>query len=94
MQKAKNQPKIARVFKTLWLRNAAIKAQISDAILFTANNIVMLGQADDLGRGVFKKRLNDNTHRSIILAKGVRHWLLESLLKHMRAYQKRKLSNY
>ncbi len=29
----------------------------------------MLGQADDLGGCVFKKRLNDNLHRSIILAK-------------------------
>ena len=26
----------------------------------------MAGQADDLGGGVFKKRLNDNMHRSII----------------------------
>ena len=39
----------------------------------------MLGQADDLGGGVFKKRLNDNMHRSIILAKGGRHWLFEYL---------------
>jgi hypothetical protein len=30
----------------------------------------MNGQADNLGGGVFKKRLNDNMHRSIILAKG------------------------
>lgn len=29
----------------------------------------MRGQADDLGGGVFKKRLNDNLHRSIVLAK-------------------------
>ena len=35
----------------------------------------MQGQADDLGGGVFKKRLNDNRHRSIILAKGGRHWV-------------------
>ncbi len=37
----------------------------------------MAGQADDLGGGVFKKRLNDNMHRSIILAKGGRHWVYE-----------------
>ena len=36
---------------------------------------VMKGQADDLGGGVFKKRLNKNRHRSIILAKGQRYWV-------------------
>ena len=35
----------------------------------------MAGQADDLGGGVFKKRLNDNMHRSIIVAKGGRYWV-------------------
>ncbi len=39
----------------------------------------MAGQADDLGGGVFKKRLNDNMHRSIILAKGGRYWVYEYL---------------
>lgn len=39
----------------------------------------MLGQADDLGGGVFKKRLNKNMHRSIILAKGGRCWVYEYL---------------
>ncbi|CAO4141957.1 hypothetical protein PKCBPO_01014 [Methylorubrum thiocyanatum] len=39
----------------------------------------MLGQADDLGGGVFKKRLNKNRHRSIILAKGGRYWVYEYL---------------
>lgn len=34
----------------------------------------MKGQADDLGGGVFKKRLNKNMHRSIVLAEGGRHW--------------------
>jgi hypothetical protein len=36
---------------------------------------VMKGQGDDLGGGVFKKRLNKNMHRSIILAKGRRYWV-------------------
>jgi hypothetical protein len=40
---------------------------------------VMLGQADDLGGGVFKKRLDKNRSRSIILAKGGRHWVFEYL---------------
>lgn len=39
----------------------------------------MNGQADDLGGGVFKKRLNDNMHRSIILAKGARYWIYQYL---------------
>ena len=37
----------------------------------------MQGLADDLGGGVFKKRLNDNMHRSIILAKAGRWWVYE-----------------
>ena len=39
----------------------------------------MQGQADDLGGGVFKKRLNDNMHRSIILTKGKHYWVYEYL---------------
>ena len=35
----------------------------------------MLGQADDLGGGVFKKRLGKNLYRSIIVAKGGRYWV-------------------
>jgi hypothetical protein len=39
----------------------------------------MQGQADDPGGGVFKKRLDKNRHRSIILAKGGRYWVYEYL---------------
>ena len=39
----------------------------------------MRGQADDLGGGVFKRRLNDNQHRSIVLAKGGRFWVFAFL---------------
>jgi hypothetical protein len=39
----------------------------------------MQGQADDLGGGVFKKRLDKNRSRSIILAKGGRYWVYEYL---------------
>ncbi len=35
----------------------------------------MQGQVDDLGGGVFKKRLNKNMHRLIVLAKGGRYWI-------------------
>ena len=39
----------------------------------------MKGQSDDLGGGVFKKRLNKNQHRAIIIAKAGRHWIYEHL---------------
>ncbi len=39
----------------------------------------MQGRADNLGGGVFKKRLNDNQHRSIVLAKGGRYWIFTYL---------------
>jgi len=39
----------------------------------------MLGQADDLGGGVFKKRLGRNLYRSVILAKGGRLWIYSFL---------------
>lgn len=56
-----------RMFKAAWFAKAAKKARISDKALSKAISQIALGQADDLGGGVFKKRLNDNLHRSIIL---------------------------
>ena len=38
-----------------------------------------MGQVDDLGGGVFKKRLKNNLHRSIILAKGGKYLIYEYL---------------
>ena len=38
-----------------------------------------MGHADDLGGGVFKKRLSKNLYRSIIVAKGGRYWVYEYL---------------
>jgi hypothetical protein len=70
---------ISRVFKTAWFAEASRKAGISNKRLCVAIVQVMQGQADDLGGGVFKKRLNDNRHRSIILAKGRRYWIYEYL---------------
>ncbi|MGB8260711.1 MAG: type II toxin-antitoxin system RelE/ParE family toxin [Terracidiphilus sp.] len=64
-----------RVFKTAWFSRAARKARIPDAELCTAIRQVMLGQADDLGGGVFKKRLGKNLYRSIIVARGGRYWV-------------------
>ena len=69
----------SRVFKTAWFAKAAKKAGIADRELCAAIREAMRGQADDLGGGVFKKRLNGNMHRSIILARGGRHWVYEYL---------------
>lgn len=66
---------LTRAFKTAWFSNAARKARIGAPALIAAIREVMAGQADDLGGGVFKKRLNRNMHRSIVLAKGGRHWI-------------------
>jgi len=65
----------ARTFKTAWFAKAARKALIDDAELCKAIAEVREGQADDLGGGVFKKRLDKNRSRSIILAKGRRYWV-------------------
>lgn len=68
-----------RVFKTAWFARAARKALIADAELCLAIRQVMQWQADDLGDGVFKKRLGKNLYRSIIVAKGGRYWVYEYL---------------
>jgi hypothetical protein len=64
-----------RVLKTAWFSKAARKAHIADVELCLAILQVMLGQADDLGGGVFKKRLGKNLYRSIVVAKGGRYWV-------------------
>jgi hypothetical protein len=66
-----------RIFKTAWFEKIAYKARIQEEELCWAIRQVMLGQADDLGGGVFKKRLSKNQYRSIILAKGGRYWVYE-----------------
>ncbi len=65
----------ARTFKTAWFTKAARKALIDDDALCKAMGEVRKGQADDLGGGVFKKRLDKNRRRSIIVAKGRRYWV-------------------
>jgi hypothetical protein len=68
-----------RVFRTAWFSKAARKAHIKDEQLCAAIRQVMLGQADDLGGGVFKKRLGKNLYRSIVVAKGREAWVFEYL---------------
>ena len=55
---------LTRVFKTAWFSKAARKARIGDPALIAAIREVMQGKADDIGGGVFKKRLNKNMHRT------------------------------
>lgn len=68
-----------RAFKAAWFAKAAKKARISDQMLCKAIAQVMEGKADDLGGGVFKKRLSDNQYRSIVLARAGNFWVYEYL---------------
>lgn len=68
-----------RVFKSAWFAKAARKAEIDDGELLRAIAQVLAGQADDLGGGVYKKRLSNNQYRSIIVARGGDWWVYEFL---------------
>jgi len=68
-----------RAFKTAGFAKTSKKARISDEELCQAIRQVWAGQVDDLGGGVYKKRLNENLHRSIILAKCGKFWIYEYL---------------
>lgn len=71
--------KTMRTFKTAWFTKAARKAHITDEELCSAILQVARGQADDLGGGVYKKRLRKKQYRSIILAKTGMFWVYEYL---------------
>jgi hypothetical protein len=64
----------ARVFKTAWFSRAARKTGIAEGELCAAILQAIRGLAVDLG-GVYKKRLDKNRSRSIILAKGRQYWV-------------------
>jgi hypothetical protein len=68
-----------RTFKTSWFNKTARKAHITDEELCSAIQQLMIGQADDLGGGVFKKRLKRNQYRAILLAKIGQLWVYEYL---------------
>jgi hypothetical protein len=72
-------PRPTRMFKTAWFARAARKASIGNEDLCRAVKQAEAGQCDDLGGGVYKKRVSRNLYRSIILAKGGRHWVLTYL---------------
>jgi len=69
----------ARIFKTAWFSKAACKAHIPDAELLRVVREAIDGQVIDMGGGVFKKRLNRNEHRAIILSKRGDCWVFEYL---------------
>lgn len=69
-----------RVFKTASFSKSARKDGVTDKELCKAIEEVINGQyAADLGGGVYKKRLNKNMHRSIILSKCGKRWVYEYL---------------
>ncbi|MBN5449651.1 type II toxin-antitoxin system RelE/ParE family toxin [Serratia marcescens] len=64
-----------RTFKTCWFSRKARAHGITDKALCRAVKDVQRGLAADLGGGVFKKRLNHNCDRALVLAKNGRHWV-------------------
>jgi hypothetical protein len=70
-----SEPTRPRAFKSAWFAKAARKAEISDKMLCKVIAQVIAGQADDLGGGVYKKRLSNNQYRSIILARAGIFWI-------------------
>lgn len=72
-------PMKLRLFKSRHFAEAARKAWIGDMELGEAFGQMLRGQADNLGGGVWKKRLNHNRHRSIVLAKGRHYWVYQFL---------------
>lgn len=72
------QPEL-KVYKTKWFMKAAKKAGIADADLCEAIAQIENGQGDDLGGGVWKKRLLKNRWRGIVLVQGRYGWLFTYL---------------
>ena len=68
-----------RLFKTKRFAIQAAKAWIGDDELRRAFTEMLHGQAVNLGGGVWKKRLNANRHRSIVLARGGGCWIYQFL---------------
>lgn len=64
-----------RTFKTCWFSRKARAHGITDKALCRAVKEVQRGLAADLGGGVFKKRLNHNRDRALVLAKNGRRWV-------------------
>ena len=75
-----DQKKNPRVFKTAWFAKHASKVGISNSELCQAIQEMNKGLWDaNLGGNVFKKRLNENRHRSIVLSKTDTYWFFTFL---------------
>lgn len=70
---------LSRTFQTKFFARQARKARIGVEELRRIVREVAEGKAIDLGGGVFKKRLQQNAYRSILLAKSADYWVLEFL---------------
>ncbi|WEY38963.1 type II toxin-antitoxin system RelE/ParE family toxin [Paraburkholderia sp. SUR17] len=65
----------ARIFKTLWFGKAARAARISNRELYDAARELAKGLGADLGGNVWKKRLDKNRHRSIVVSRVGACWI-------------------
>ena len=63
-----------RIFKTKWFTREARAHAIDDDELCKAIEATLQGKVDNLGGGVYKKRLNKNRDRAIILTKSAEYW--------------------
>jgi len=66
---------VPRAFKTAWFARKAKAAGIKDAELCEAIVELNKGQGDDLGGNVWKKRLDKNTRRGIVVNKIGDFWV-------------------
>ena len=77
-KRATQEPSVAakpRVFKAKIFARSCRKVGISDKELCAAVAELAKGLGDSLGGNVWKKRLNNNMHRAIVVAKPGRFWL-------------------
>ena len=64
-----------RVFKTPYFTKQAKDAEIGDRELCDSATELRKGQGDSLGGGVWKKRLDKNRQRAIVLTKVAEFWV-------------------
>jgi hypothetical protein len=68
-------PGTVRVFKTPYFSKQAKDGGISDHELCSAAEELVKGQGESLGGGLWKKRLDKNRHRAIVLTKVGAFWV-------------------
>ncbi|MEX3955743.1 hypothetical protein B0G57_106101 [Trinickia symbiotica] len=64
-----------RVFKTKAFAKSAKKSRLSNQALWRAASDLAEGKGNDLGGNVWKKRLDDNRQRSIVISKVGTVWI-------------------